>query len=186
MFRIRIRMDPGFFADPDPGFKSPDPDPSIKKFIRSKWWFWWGYGEAWPKKTVLRVLDMKYNIFFYFYPSFRTFFFHWSGSGFFRIGSGFLADPDPDSEKKSDPDPGKKNPDPKHWIIIFPYTFEEKQFFKYIFIVKELDPYSEHGSRYRRPLKTSPTRIRIRNADRKTKSDKLRQFYRIVWGLESR
>ena len=48
---------------------------------------------------------MKYNIFFYFYPSFRTFF---HGSGFFRIGSGFLADPDPDSEKKSDPDPGKK------------------------------------------------------------------------------
>ena len=33
---FRIRMDPGFFADPDPGFKSPDPDPSIKKFIRSK------------------------------------------------------------------------------------------------------------------------------------------------------
>ena len=28
----------------------------------------------------------------------------------FRIGSGFLADPDPDSEKRSDPDldPGKK------------------------------------------------------------------------------
>ena len=56
-------------------------------------------------------------------------FFHRSGSGFFRIGSGFLADPDLDSEKKSDPDPGKKpgsetldfwldpsmNTDPKHW-----------------------------------------------------------------------
>ena len=52
---------------------------------------------------------MKYNIFFYFYPGFRTFF-RGSGSGFFRIGSGFLAEPglDPDSEKKSDPDPGKK------------------------------------------------------------------------------
>ena len=33
VFRIRIRMDPVFFADPhpDPGFKSPDPDPSINK-----------------------------------------------------------------------------------------------------------------------------------------------------------
>ena len=29
-------------------------------------------------------------------------------SRFFRIRSGFLADPDADSEKKSDPDPGKK------------------------------------------------------------------------------
>ena len=30
---FRIRMDPVFFADPhpDPGFKSPDPDPSITK-----------------------------------------------------------------------------------------------------------------------------------------------------------
>ena len=33
-------------------------------------------------------------------------FFH--RSGFFRIGSGFLVDPDPGSEKKADPDPGKK------------------------------------------------------------------------------
>ena len=48
---------------------------------------------------------MKYNIFFYFNSSFRTFFHR---SGFFRIGSEFLADPDPESEKKSDPDPGKK------------------------------------------------------------------------------
>ena len=39
VFRIRIwiRMDPGFFADPDPGYKSPDPDPSISKLIGSKW-----------------------------------------------------------------------------------------------------------------------------------------------------
>ena len=57
------------------------------------------------KKTMLRELDMKYNIFFYFNFSFRTFF---HGSGFIRIGPEFLADPDPDSEKKSDPDPGKK------------------------------------------------------------------------------
>ena len=26
----------GFFADPDPGFKSPDPDPSINKLMGSK------------------------------------------------------------------------------------------------------------------------------------------------------
>ena len=66
---------------------------------------------------MLRVLDMKYKFFFYFYPSFRTFF---HGSGFFRIGTGFLADPDPDSEKKSDPDPDpvKKYPDPKHWVQV--------------------------------------------------------------------
>ena len=33
VFRIRIRMNPGFFADPDPnpGFKSPDPDPSMNR-----------------------------------------------------------------------------------------------------------------------------------------------------------
>ena len=67
---FQIRMDPDFFADPDPGFKSPDP--SINKLMGSKWWFWWGFGGAWPKRTVLRVLDMKYNIFFYFYSSFRT------------------------------------------------------------------------------------------------------------------
>ena len=29
-------MDPGFFADPDPGFISPGPDPSINKLIGSK------------------------------------------------------------------------------------------------------------------------------------------------------
>ena len=31
---FRIRMDPGFFADPDPGFESPDP--SINKLMGSK------------------------------------------------------------------------------------------------------------------------------------------------------
>ena len=54
------------------------------------------------KKTVL---DMKYNIFSTFTLVLGRFF---HGSGFFRIGSGFSADPDPDPEKKSDPDPGKK------------------------------------------------------------------------------
>ena len=52
------------------------------------------------KDNVKTVLDMKYNTFFYLNYSFRTFF---HGSGFLRIGSGFLADPDPD------PDQGKKN-----------------------------------------------------------------------------
>ena len=33
VFRIRIRIDPSFFADPDPGFKSQDPDPSIYKLM---------------------------------------------------------------------------------------------------------------------------------------------------------
>ena len=57
-------MDPGFFADPDPGFKSPDP--SIYKFKVLE--------EPDKERQCLRVLDMKYNIFFYFYPSFRMFF----------------------------------------------------------------------------------------------------------------
>ena len=61
---------------------------------------------------------MQYNIFFYFYPSFRTFF-HGSVSGFFRMGSGFLADWIR-TQKKSDPDPGTK-PDPKHCIAGYLY-----------------------------------------------------------------
>ena len=40
---------------------------------------------------------MKYNIFSTLNPILGRFF---HGSGFFRIGSGFLADPDPDSEKR--------------------------------------------------------------------------------------
>ena len=55
---------------------------------------------------MFRVLDMKYNTFFLTLTPVLRRFFH--GSGFFQIGSGFLADPDPDPEKKSDPDPGKK------------------------------------------------------------------------------
>ena len=50
---------------------------------------------------------MIYNIFSTLTQVLGRFFL---GSGFFRIGSGFLNDPDPDSEKKySDPDP-EKNP----------------------------------------------------------------------------
>ena len=36
---FRIRMDPGFFAHPDPGIKSPDSNPSINKLMGSKRWF---------------------------------------------------------------------------------------------------------------------------------------------------
>ena len=57
---------------------------------------------------MLRVLDMKYNTYKKKLTPVLGRFFHGSGSGYFRIGSGFLADPDPDSEKNADPDPGKK------------------------------------------------------------------------------
>ena len=61
------------------------------------------------------VLRDEYNIFFNFKPSFRTFF-HEFGSGFFRVGSGFLADPDLDTEKKVWSGSGKKKQDLKHWV----------------------------------------------------------------------
>ena len=64
------------------------------------------------KKESVKIarydIPVPYKIFFYFNSSFRTVFFY--GSGFLRIGSGFLAHPDPDSERKSDPDPGRKKP----------------------------------------------------------------------------
>ena len=51
------------------------------------------------KDSVKSALYEIYgNIFIYFYPCFRRFF-HGSGYGFFRIGSGFFVDPDPDSKK---------------------------------------------------------------------------------------
>ena len=56
--------------------------------------FWWSLTNNSVKSASL--LDMKYNIIFY--SSFRTFL-HGSRSRFFRIGSRFLADPDPDSTK---------------------------------------------------------------------------------------
>ena len=58
---------------------------------------------------MLRVLDIKCNIFFYFYSSFRTFFSRILIRIFGRSGSGL--------RKKSDPYPDKKNPEPKHWIF---------------------------------------------------------------------
>ena len=86
---FQIRMYPGFFAVPDPGFKSPDP--SINRLWDQNDDFK-GFGGACSKRTVLRVLDriVKY---LYFTPVLRRFF---HGSGFFRIGSGFLAESDPD------------------------------------------------------------------------------------------
>ena len=59
---------------------------------------------------MLRVLDTNNNIFSTFTPVLGLFFHR---SGFFRIGSGFLADPY--SEKKSDQD--IKKTDPKHWTM---------------------------------------------------------------------
>ena len=60
------------YPDPDLGFKSPDPDLSSKKDLND------GFDEDLEKpdqkETVLRVLDMNYNIFFYFYHSFWTIF----------------------------------------------------------------------------------------------------------------
>ena len=49
---------------------------------------------------------MKYNIFSTFTLVLGRFF---RGSGFFWIGPGFLADPDPDSEKKVRSGSGEKN-----------------------------------------------------------------------------
>ena len=79
-------METGFLAHPDPGFKSPDPSIINLCDLND------GFDKVW-----FGVLYMKYNIFFYFYPSFRTFF------------------TDPDfwpirilTKKKSDVDPGKK------------------------------------------------------------------------------
>ena len=43
VFRIRIRKDPGFYADPD-----PDPSSTPMRFA---------CGGTWPKRTVLRVLN---------------------------------------------------------------------------------------------------------------------------------
>ena len=59
------------------------------KLMGSKWWFWSGFEEPGQKGVKSARYDI-YNIFFYFNSSFGTFF---QGSG-----SGFLADPDPDSE----------------------------------------------------------------------------------------
>ena len=56
------------------------------------WTFFWG---TWPKRIELRVLNMIYK-FFKLYLQFLGVFFHEYGSGFFWIGSGFLADPNPD------------------------------------------------------------------------------------------
>ena len=55
----------------------------------------------WRSLAKMDAKSARYEIkhYFYFYHSFMTFF-HGSGSRFFRIRSGFMADPDPDSEKK--------------------------------------------------------------------------------------
>ena len=101
MFRIRIRLNPGFFADPDSGFKSLDP--FINKLMESKWCFWLGFGGPWPK----RVLNMKFkkisctSVFGRFLSWIRF---------FCRSGSG--------PRKKSLICIRKETPDPKHCILV--------------------------------------------------------------------
>ena len=73
VFRIRILIDPGFFADPDPGFKV-----RIRPFINLRK-LNDGSDKVLEEPDQKRVLDMKYNIFFYFYPRFRTFFYNLQG-----------------------------------------------------------------------------------------------------------
>ena len=92
VFWIRIRMDPGFFADPYPDLKNLDSDPSINKPKGCQWCFWLGFGVTWPKRKVLRVLNVKF-IQFYLYLQFKTFF-SWIRI-FGQSGSGFSANPDP-------------------------------------------------------------------------------------------
>ena len=70
---FRIRMDPGFSADPDPGLKVRirpfinlcDLNDGCEKVLEEP--------DQKRQCFYLPVLDMKCNIFFYFYPSFRTF-----------------------------------------------------------------------------------------------------------------
>ena len=87
VFRIRIRMDPGFFADPEPDFKNPEP--AINKLIGSKWCFWLGFGGTWPKKDSVESAKFEIN-------KFST----CTWIRIFRIRSRFLADPDPYPGKK--------------------------------------------------------------------------------------
>ena len=57
---------------------------------------------------MLRVLDMKYNIFFYFNSSFRTFFFKDPDPDFSGSDPDFWPIRIQTQKKKLDPDPGKK------------------------------------------------------------------------------
>ena len=115
---FRIRIDPGFFANPDPDFKNPDP--SIKKLMGSKWCFWLGFWGLRSLTKKERVESAKNEFFIYctctLLYSFWTFFswirifrdririFGWSGSGL--------------RNKSSNRIRGKKNLDSKHCILI--------------------------------------------------------------------
>ena len=66
---------------------------------------------------VLEELDQKGSVGIAKYNIFKKIlgrFFH--GSGFLRLGSGFLTDPDKDSGKKVSSGSGQKDPDPKHFF----------------------------------------------------------------------
>ena len=94
---FRIRMDPGFIADPDPYFQTPDPDPSINKPMRCKWCFWLGFGGTWPKRTVLTVERAKYEINTFSTCTYSlTTFFSWIRIRIFPDRIRFSANPDLD------------------------------------------------------------------------------------------
>ena len=57
-------MDPGFFANPDPVFKSPDPDPFINKlmetfFSRIRIRIFGRSGSGLRKKNLIRIREKK-------------------------------------------------------------------------------------------------------------------------------
>ena len=106
---FQIRMNPGFFADPDLGFK-------VRNKTMGSRCFWLGFRGTWPKRTVLRVLNMKLKKFVYLFLQFFLLFLHGSGSGFSRIGSGFLADSDRELGKNPDPKPVLRSRSRPFWL----------------------------------------------------------------------
>ena len=104
-------MDPGFFDEPDPDFKNPDPSVVCYDVL------WLGFGGLWPKKDPSLLESAKYDISLTFRYSFFRFFtdtdpdfpdtdFPDTDPDFPNPIPDLFAGPDPDSgKKKSDPDP---------------------------------------------------------------------------------
>ena len=82
------------WLDLNPYFKASGSKSALRRRSRS------GSSKNEYRSTALVERRDKYEItnFFYFYSSFRMFY-HGSRTRFFLIGSGFLADSDPDSGK---------------------------------------------------------------------------------------
>ena len=92
-------MDPGFFDEPDPDFKNPDPSVVCYDVL------WLGFGGLWPKKDPSLLESAKYDICLTFRYSFFRFFTD-KDTDFPNPIPDLFAGPDPDSgKKKSDPDP---------------------------------------------------------------------------------